>query len=170
MPSKQKVLYIDYSTCIGCETCEYVCRFVHDTPRIHMMRTASGVMAPLYCRHCEQPNCAKVCKRGAIVRDKDGAMILQPQLCRGCETRQCLLACPYGAMFETDTGVMLSKCDLCAGRRQIGLPPACLEMCPCGAIHFVAREDIPTIETQKAREACERVMGHLRPGKGREGE
>ncbi|NMC49965.1 MAG: (Fe-S)-binding protein, partial [Desulfovibrio sp.] len=102
--------------------------------------------------------------------DVDGAMILQPQLCRGCETRQCLLACPYGAMFETDTGVMLSKCDLCAGRRQIGLPPACLEMCPCGAIHFAAREDIPKIETQKAREACERVMGHLRPGKAREGE
>jgi Fe-S-cluster-containing dehydrogenase component len=161
----QQTLYVDYSKCIGCETCEYVCRFVGDVPRIHMIRAASGFMAPLYCRHCAEPNCAKVCKRGAIVRDVDGAMVLQPMLCRGCESRQCMLACPYMAVFETDKGVMVVKCDLCASRRQVGQKPACAEMCPCGAIHYVPRRDIAALETPESRAAEELVLSFLRPGR-----
>ena len=75
-----KTLYIDYSLCIGCETCEYVCRFTNDTSRIHMTRTIDGVMVPLYCQHCENPKCANACPRGALKRDKDGALILQSML------------------------------------------------------------------------------------------
>ncbi|MGE4538828.1 MAG: 4Fe-4S dicluster domain-containing protein [Desulfovibrio sp.] len=161
----RKTLYIDYSKCIGCETCEYVCRFVHDVPRIHMIRAVSGLMAPLYCRHCAEPNCAKVCKRGAIRRDVDGAMVLQPMLCRGCESRQCMLACPYMAVFETDKGVMVVKCDLCAARRQIGQEPACAQMCPCGAIHYVAPDGIPGLACEAARDAEELVLACLRPPK-----
>lgn len=162
---KQKTLCIDYSKCIGCETCEYVCRFVHDVPRIHMIRAASGLMAPLYCRHCEQPNCAKVCKRGAIRRDVDGAMVLLPMLCRGCESRQCMLACPYMAIFETDKGVMIVKCDLCAARRQMGQEPACVAMCPCGAIHYVEREAVPALADAAFAAAEKRVLDCLRPAK-----
>lgn len=166
----RKTLYIDYSKCIGCETCEYVCRFVHDVPRIHMIRAVSGLMAPLYCRHCAEPNCAKVCKRGAIVRDRDGAMILRTMLCRGCEARQCMLACPYMAVFETDKGVTVVKCDLCAARRQVGQAPACVEMCPCGAIRHEERESLPALDTPEAREAEARVLACLRPGgKGGQG-
>lgn len=162
---EDKTLYIDYSKCIGCETCEYVCRFVADMPRIHMIRAASGLMAPLYCRHCAEANCAKVCKRGAIKRDRDGAMVLQPMLCRGCESRQCMLACPYMAIFETDKGVMVVKCDLCAARRQLGQEPACAAMCPCGAIHYVSRDRIASLETPASREAEDRVLACLRPGR-----
>jgi len=158
-----KTLYIDYSKCIGCETCEYVCRFVHTTPRIMMTRTTDGVMMPLYCRHCEDPNCARVCKRGAITRDADGAMVLSPLLCRGCEGRNCMLACPYAAMFETDKGVMLTKCDLCAERRSRGMGPACADMCPCGAIHFVEISELEGLTTPEAREAESRVLAHIRP-------
>ena len=161
----QGTLYVDYSKCIGCETCEYVCRFVHDMPRIHMIRAASGFMAPLYCRHCAEPNCAKVCKRGAIRRDRDGAMVLQPMLCRGCESHQCLLACPFMAVFETDKGVMVVKCDLCAGRRQVGQLPACAEMCPCGAIHYIPRDAVPGLATPEARAAEARVLACFRPGR-----
>jgi Fe-S-cluster-containing dehydrogenase component len=165
MGERLKTLCIDYSRCIGCETCEAVCRFVNENPRIHMTRTCDGIMAPLYCRHCEDPKCAKVCARGALVRDREGAVVLQPMLCRGCETRNCVLACPYGAMFVTPTGVGLRKCDLCAGRRALDLPPACVEMCPCGAILYVDREEIEGLTTDQAREAHERVMAHLRPRK-----
>jgi len=160
-----KTLSIDYSKCIGCETCEYVCRFVNDMPRIHMIRAASGFMAPLYCRHCAEPNCAKVCKRGAIVRDRDGAMVLDPMLCRGCESRQCMLACPYMAIFETDKGVTVVKCDLCASRRQRGKRPACAEMCPCGAIHYVTRDEAQALVDAPAEEAEKRVLDFLRPPK-----
>lgn len=163
--SPMKTLYIDYSKCIGCETCEFVCRFVHTTPRIMMTRTAEGVMMPLYCRHCEDPNCARVCKRGAITRDGDGAMVLKPLLCRGCEGRNCMLACPYAAMFETDKGVMLTKCDLCAERRSRGMGPACAEMCPCGAIACVDASLATSLATPEAREAEARVLRHIKPPK-----
>jgi Fe-S-cluster-containing hydrogenase component 2 len=158
-----KTLYIDYSKCIGCETCEFVCRFVHTTPRIMMTRTTDGVMMPLYCRHCQDPNCARVCKRGAIERDSDGAMVLKPLLCRGCEGRNCMLACPFGAMFETDKGVMLTKCDLCAERRGRGMEPACADMCPCGAVHFVDTTELEPLETPEAKDAEARVLAHIRP-------
>jgi Fe-S-cluster-containing dehydrogenase component len=163
MDEPRKTLFIDYSKCIGCETCEAVCRFVNETPRIHMTRTCEGVSAPLYCRHCEDPACVKVCSRGALAKDRDGAVVLQPMLCRGCETRNCVLACPYGAMFITNTGVGLRKCDLCAGRRALGLPPACVEMCPCAAIVYVDRATIESLETEAAREALARITAHIRP-------
>ena len=168
MSEEQKTLFIDYSKCIGCETCEAVCGFVHDTPRIHMTRTQDGVMVPLYCRHCDRPHCAKVCKRGALVKDKDGAVILQPMLCRGCETRQCLLACPYSALFATHKGVMVTKCDMCAGRRLVGMGPACVEMCPCEAIMLVDRKDLPKYETKKAMAALDKVLKHIRPSLGKD--
>ena len=158
-----KTLYIDYSKCIGCETCEFVCRYVHTTPRIQMTRTTDGIMMPLYCRHCADPNCARVCKRGAIERDADGAMILHPLLCRGCEGRNCMLACPFAAMFETDKGVMLTKCDLCAERRGRGMGPACVDMCPCGAIAHVDASQVESLQTPESREAEARVLAHIRP-------
>jgi Fe-S-cluster-containing dehydrogenase component len=163
MSDEHKILHIDYSKCIGCETCESVCKFANDTPRIHMTRTRAGVMAPLYCHHCDKPNCALVCKRGAIRRDRDGAVILQTLLCRGCQTKSCLVACPFAAIFETDKGVMLAKCDLCAGRRQLGLGPACVDMCPCGAISHVSRETAEAGETEESRAAFARVLEHIKP-------
>lgn len=158
-----KTLYIDYSKCIGCETCEAVCAFLYDAPRIVMIRTVDGLMAPLYCKHCEQAHCMKVCARGALMRDRDGAVVLQPMLCRGCESRNCVLACPYAAFFATDQGVTVRKCDMCASRRDVGLGPACAEMCPCGAIMYVDREMIDTLEIDEARAARDRVMAHVRP-------
>ncbi|MDL2316719.1 4Fe-4S binding protein [Desulfovibrio sp. OttesenSCG-928-A18] len=160
-----RILYIDYSKCIGCETCEAVCKFLYARPRIVLVRTVGGEMLPLYCRHCESPHCSKVCKNRALSIDGQGAVILDPMQCRGCETRNCILGCPYGGILASDEGVGVSKCDLCAGRRKSGELPACVEMCPCGAIHYIERERIPEIQTEESRQAEERVLAHLRPKK-----
>lgn len=161
----RRTLYIDYSKCIGCETCEAVCKFLYARPRIVLVRTIAGEMVPLYCRHCESPNCAKACPRNALSVDEDGAVLLDAMQCRGCETRNCILGCPYGGMLATHAGVGVNKCDLCAGRRKQGELPACMEMCPCGAIHHVRREDIPALETEESRAAEARVMAHIRQKK-----
>lgn len=167
--SAEKTLYVDYSKCIGCETCEAVCGFINDKPRIHMTRTRDGLMVPLYCRHCPEAHCAKVCKKGAILKDRDGALVMQPMLCRGCETRQCILACPYGAIFTTSTGVAVRKCDLCASRRDLNMAPACVEMCPCSAVLFVERDKIPQLETEEAQTSLKRVIEHIRPALRKKG-
>lgn len=159
----KRILYIDYSKCIGCETCEAVCKFLYTRPRIVLVRTVGGEMVPLYCRHCESPHCAKVCKHGALSTDEQGAVLLSPMQCRGCETRNCILGCPYGGMLASDEGIGVNKCDLCAGRRKHGELPACVEMCPCGAIHYIERDRIAEIQTEESKRAEERVLEHVRP-------
>ncbi len=162
-----RTLYIDYDKCIGCETCEAVCKFLYSQPRIVMVRTVDGQMVPLYCRHCEHPHCMKVCQPRALRQEADGAVIQDTMLCRGCENKNCILGCPYGGIFATGEGVGVAKCDLCAGRRKKGDLPACVEMCPCGAIHFIERENIPLVETESSKLAEKRVLEHIRPPKKR---
>lgn len=157
-----KTLYVDYEKCIGCETCEAVCKFLYNQPSIVMARTREGRIAPIYCLHCEQAYCLKVCPRGAIRRDADNAVILDPMLCRGCETRNCMLACPYAGFFESDKGVGGRKCDLCAARRAQGMEPACSEMCPCGAIAYVDRAELDSITSEASRALRDAVMADLR--------
>lgn len=166
MSDERKTLYIDYAKCIGCETCEAVCRFIYERPRIHMTCTAEGIAAPLYCRHCENPKCANACPRGALTKDAEGAVILQQLLCRGCETRNCVIACPYSAMLLTETGVTVTKCDLCITRRAVGLGPACVETCPAEAILYVQRGRLAELVTPEAAEAEKRVLAHVRPTAG----
>lgn len=163
MSDECRTLYIDYSVCIGCETCEAVCRFVYERPRIQMTCTIEGIAAPLYCRHCDNPKCANACPRGALTKDAQGAVILQQMLCRGCETRNCVVACPYSAMLLTGTGVAVTKCDMCITRRAVGLGPACAETCPAGAILYVERGRLAEIITPEAAEAEARVLAHVRP-------
>ncbi|MDR0339591.1 MAG: 4Fe-4S binding protein [Desulfovibrio sp.] len=160
-----RTLYIDYSKCIGCETCEAVCKFLYSQPRIVLVRTVAGEMTPLYCRHCVSPSCARVCKNNALTQDEHGAVLLDSMKCRGCETRNCILGCPYGGMLATHAGIGINKCDLCKGRRKHGDLPACVEMCPCGAIHYIEREKIAALESEASRAAEERVLAHVRQKK-----
>ncbi len=161
---RKHVLYIDYSLCIGCETCETVCRFLYSQPRVVMVRTVDGQMVPLYCKHCEHPHCARVCKYGALSVDKDGSVLLASMRCRECTTKNCVLGCPHGGIFAIAEGVAVTKCDLCRGRRKSGELPACVEMCPCGAIQYVER-GAEESESEESRAARERVLAHVRPKK-----
>lgn len=158
-----KRLFIDYGKCIGCETCEMVCAFTHRLPRIHMTRSRDGVMLPLYCQHCDTPKCMKVCTRGALRKDDDGAVLLNPLRCVECDHKECLIACPFAALFCNGRDTPVLKCDMCARRRAQGQEPACVEMCPCGAIVCVEREEIKTLQTPEAMAAFRRVIEHIRP-------
>ena len=163
MSAVEKILFIDYARCIGCETCESSCRFIHGRPRINMTRTAGGIMAPVYCRHCESAACVKGCTRGALQKAADGSVLLNPVLCAGCETKNCILACPFGGIFCTGLDDAVAKCDLCQGRRAVGMAPACVEMCPCGAMHFVTRAEALLLATPEYEAAAKKVMDHVRP-------
>ncbi|OGR39504.1 MAG: (Fe-S)-binding protein [Desulfovibrionales bacterium GWA2_65_9] len=159
----EMILFIDYSRCIGCESCEAACRFVHERPRINMTRTVGGIMAPVYCRHCESAACIKACPRGALQKGKDGTVLLNPVLCAGCETKNCILACPFGGIFCTGLDDAVAKCDLCQRRRAVGMAPACVEMCPSGAIHLVTRGEALALATEEYEVAHRKVMEHVRP-------
>ncbi|HHC18871.1 MAG TPA: 4Fe-4S dicluster domain-containing protein [Euryarchaeota archaeon] len=139
---KNKVRYmISLELCIGCETCEGVCAFLHDDrPNIRVYRTSQGVYIPINCMHCVKAPCMEACPANAIFRDEEDAVIIDPNKCIGCG--MCLVVCPYGAPRFDDWLKAYTKCDLCRSLRYEGLNPGCVEMCPANAIFYGDPDEI----------------------------
>lgn len=124
---------IDFLRCIDCETCSVVCEFTHaGRSYVRMIMSKIGVEKPVSCFHCEIAPCVKVCKRDAIVRREDGSLQIIPSRCNKC--LDCIHACPFRAIRLGGPGGAPGKCDLCERLREEGLEPACVAMCPSGAI------------------------------------
>lgn len=159
----QKTKWVDYSKCIGCESCEAICKFLYGLPRIQMTETDDGLAFPLYCHHCEHPMCARACPAGAITKDEEtGVVYHDPAICRGCKAMKCMEACPFGAIYRAGGVVPVTKCDLCRGRQRIGLGPACMEICPAEAIHFLTRDELMEKRTSSSSAAQKLVMKQIR--------
>jgi len=155
----RKVLHVDYSLCIGCETCQGVCEFLHrGKPNIKIYYTTSGVPIPINCRHCEEAPCMEVCPTNAIYKDHNGAVIIDSSKCIGCY--MCLAVCPFGVPSFDIKAKAVTKCDMCADRREVGMAPACSEMCPAEAIFFGKPEEVEeNIRKRTAEEiAKERIL------------
>lgn len=160
MPGKR--IYVDYSKCIGCESCEAICKFLYGVPRIQMTRTEDGRMFPFYCHHCDKPLCAKGCPEGVIAKEESGTVSLDPNFARDCEYEVCVQSCPFNAIFPGGGAMPITKCDLCAERRERGLMPACVEVCPCEAIFYVTREEEKALKNEQTKAATKIVMQHIK--------
>jgi NADPH-dependent glutamate synthase beta chain and related oxidoreductases len=126
----------DYSKCMGCETCNVVCNFIHDgRSYMRVRKTAEGLVFPTACLHCANAKCQASCKRDAIVRGSLGEVLIDMRKCNKC--LDCLSACPVRAIRISRGDIV--NCDLCLSLRQAGLSPACLSMCPSRAIKLVKR-------------------------------
>lgn len=124
---------VDFLRCIDCETCSVVCEFTHaGKSYVKFLQTVIGVEKPVSCFHCENAPCVKVCKRDAIVRKEDGSLHIIPSKCNKC--LDCIHACPFKAIRLGGPGGAPGKCDFCEQLRKEGLEPACIAMCPSGAI------------------------------------
>jgi hypothetical protein len=66
-----------------------------------------------------------------------------------------MFACPFdGPKFEFTKAVpYIRKCSFCAERQANGLPPACAEVCPSGALTFGRRSEL-------LEEARKRIYEH----------
>jgi len=109
-------------------------------------------MVPLFCNHCDNPPCTKVCPTKATwKRDEDGIVMMDWHRCIGC--RYCMAACPYGSRsfnwrdprthikeisddFPTRTTGVVEKCTFCEERIAKDLLPACVEACTEKALIF----------------------------------
>lgn len=152
------------SRCIGCRACEIACVDAHMSadmgqameegqpfsPRISVVRE-SGVTAPIQCRQCEDAPCAKACPVDAISYNGE-SVVIDAERCFGCKA--CLAACPFGAMqvglinVEHEAPVA-HKCDLCSGHRD---NPACVSVCPAGALSVFSAETLQKLSSDKRRE------------------
>ncbi|MBF0557512.1 MAG: 4Fe-4S dicluster domain-containing protein [Nitrospirae bacterium] len=116
----------------------------------------------VFCNHCAQPPCVRVCPTKATFKRTDGIVMMDMHRCIGC--RFCMAACPYGSRsfnfrdprgkdesgrpfikelnpeFPTRTKGVVEKCTFCYERLAKGLKPACVEASG-GGIVFGDLED-----------------------------
>ncbi|MBE3573366.1 MAG: (2Fe-2S)-binding protein [Moorella humiferrea] len=175
----------DPNRCLGCYTCMGSCVLIHNEqglrpfPRLFVTQTAEGTM-PIQCRHCEDAPCARVCPVKAI-EIRDNMVVLNEGLCIGC--KMCALVCPFGCIEFQGTlegaGLinphlspllngavgqkpMAIKCDLCAFADE---GPACVRVCPNGALRVVEAEEMERMSELKRSASVTEVVSILRGGR-----
>ena len=84
------------------------------------------------CNHCENAPCVEICPTQALFTRPDGIVDFDNRRCIACKS--CMQACPYDALYIDPETHTAAKCNYCAHRVEIGLEPACVNVCPTQAI------------------------------------
>jgi molybdopterin-containing oxidoreductase family iron-sulfur binding subunit len=105
----------------------------------------------VFCNHCDEPPCTRVCPTQATWKREDGIVMMDWHRCIGC--RYCIVACPYGSRsfnwrdprpfienvredFPTRSRGVVEKCTFCDERLSKGQFPACVEACKSRCLVF----------------------------------
>ena len=147
------VFVLDESKCIACGACAVACMDQNDirpengdTPfrscftgeRGEGAETKFSFMS-LACMHCENAPCVSACPTGCLRKDGEtGFTTYDDTNCIGCHS--CAMACPFGAPTFPASGKM-EKCNGCQVRLEHGLEPACVRVCPTGALTCIPEEE-----------------------------
>lgn len=142
-------IIIDASKCDGCKNCSLACMQAHrkDTGTLYdlnlldpdnesrnfIYKNRTGGYTPIFCRHCDQPECVMSCMSGALTKDPEsGHVCYDEKKCGSCF--MCVMNCPYGVLKPDDkTGMHIIKCDFC---KDAGGEPSCVKACPKEAIYI----------------------------------
>ena len=134
---------IDNRKCIGCHACTTACKSEHEVPvgvnRTWVKQVEKGVFpdsrrlfSVMRCNHCTDAPCVDICPTEALFVRSDGIVDFDKDRCIGCKS--CMQACPYDALYIDPETHTAAKCNYCAHRIDIGLEPACVNVCPEEAI------------------------------------
>lgn len=134
---------LDQEKCIGCHACTTACKQENDVPvggfRTWVKYSERGKypqvrrhFTVLRCNQCTKPPCVDICPVGALTKRPDGIVDIDRDTCIGC--RACMQACPYDALYLNEDLGAVEKCHFCAHRVERGFAPACVNVCPVGAI------------------------------------
>lgn len=134
---------IDQERCIGCHACTTACKAENAVPVGNFRTWVKYVDRGKYpevkrsflvqrCNHCTKPPCVDICPVNALSKREDGIVDIDRDACIGC--RACMQACPYDALYLNEDLGAVEKCHFCAHRVEQGLAPACVNVCPVGAI------------------------------------
>ncbi|HLJ69435.1 MAG TPA: 4Fe-4S dicluster domain-containing protein [Chloroflexota bacterium] len=134
---------IDQRKCIGCHACTVACKQENGVAlgdfRTWVKYTEKGVFPHVQrsflverCNHCDDAPCVEICPVTALWRRPDGIVDFSGERCIGC--RSCMAACPYDAIYIDPDSHTIGKCNYCAHRVDVGLQPACVNVCPVEAI------------------------------------
>lgn len=134
---------IDNRKCIGCHACTTACKSEHQVPvgvnRTWVKQVEKGtfpdtrrLFSVMRCNHCTNAPCVTICPTNALDYREDGIVDFDKDRCIGCKS--CMQACPYDALYIDPETHTAAKCNYCASRIDIGLEPACVNVCPEHAI------------------------------------
>lgn len=134
---------IDNRKCIGCHACTTACKSEHQVPvgvnRTWVKQVEKGtfpetrrLFSVMRCNHCTDAPCVEICPVEALFFRDDGIVDFDKDRCIGCKS--CMQACPYDALYIDPENHTAAKCNYCAHRIDIGLEPACVNVCPEHAI------------------------------------
>ncbi len=134
---------IDNRKCIGCHACTTACKSEHDVPigvnRTWVKQVEKGtfpdtrrLFSVMRCNHCTDAPCVEICPTEALYTRADGIVDFDKDRCIGCKS--CMQACPYDALYIDPETSTAAKCNYCAHRIDVGLEPACVNVCPEHAI------------------------------------
>ena len=72
-----KRIKINRDKCVGCLTCTTACIVSHDSEdtRSRIAITSEGKYTPIFCRHCDRPECVYTCMSGAMKKDKETGFV-----------------------------------------------------------------------------------------------
>ena len=134
---------IDNRKCIGCHACTTACKSEHQVPigvnRTWVKQVEKGefpntrrLFSVMRCNHCTDAPCVEICPVEALFFRDDGIVDFDKDRCIGCKS--CMQACPYDALYIDPENHTAAKCNYCAHRIDVGLEPACVNVCPEHAI------------------------------------
>ena len=163
---------LDNRKCIGCHACTVACKSEHDVPvgvnRTYVKQVEKGVypdttrlFSVTRCNHCTDAPCVEICPVECLHIRPDGIVDFNDDRCIGCKS--CMQACPYDALFINPETKTASKCNYCAHRIDIGLEPACVNVCP---EHAIISGDMDNPESEISQLMATQPMMVRKPEKG----
>ncbi len=173
MSRPRYAMTVDTRRCVGCNACVLACKAENNLPeqgfRDWIVTETRGVFPHLTqqirserCNHCSRAPCVTACPTGASHVGEGGTVLVDERKCTGCKV--CIAACPYGARYLHPEG-HVDKCTFCLHRVRRGKQPACVEICPTGALAFGDRADL---ESAVARLLASRRHRVVKPESGLE--
>ncbi|MEP6703929.1 MAG: NrfD/PsrC family molybdoenzyme membrane anchor subunit [Acidobacteriota bacterium] len=163
---------IDNRKCIGCHACTVACKSEHEVP-IGVNRTwvkyiekgqfpdTRRLFSVMRCNHCADAPCVEICPVESLFTRKDGIVDFDDRRCIGCKA--CTQACPYDAIYMHPDDHTSAKCNYCTHRVDIGLEPACVNVCP---EHAIISGDMDNPETEISKLLAREVVTVRKPEKG----
>jgi len=107
--------------------------------------------------HCLEPDCVENCPVKALTKSEYGPVLYDAKICIGCQT--CVRVCKFHVpQFDVDTKKIV-KCSMCAQRTNEGKQPACVEVCPTGALQFGEYGAMKTLAVKLAKEKKLKLYG-----------
>lgn len=107
------------------------------------------------CRHCLEPPCKDAIEgyvSGGAIQDEASGAVIYTQKAKEAPFDEVKASCPYDIPRKRADG-QLVKCTMCIDRVSNGQTPACVRICPTGAMNFGERDAMLAL----ARERLEKL-------------